>query len=88
MYRRFIDSGGAAGRWNLSTHHLGRKPKFSEAIRQQLRGWLQQWPDLTRAELQEKLRQQAQLGVSQPALWVVLRKMGLRPKKVTACART
>ena len=49
-------------------HHPGRKPKFTEAIRQRLRGWLQQRPDLTLAELQEKLLRQAQLGVSLPAL--------------------
>jgi transposase len=62
-------------------HRPGRKPKFTEPIRERLRSWLKQQPDLTLAELQERLRRQAQLGVSQPSLWVVLRKMGLRLKK-------
>jgi transposase len=69
------------GRMERIPHRPGRKPKFSEAIRERLRGWLQQQPDLTLGELQEKLHQQKQLRVSVPALWVVLRKMGLRLKK-------
>lgn len=62
-------------------HHPGRKPKFTEPIRDQLRGWLRQQPDLTLAELQEKLVHEKQLPVSVPSLWVVLGKMGLRLKK-------
>jgi len=62
-------------------HQPGRKPKFTEPIRQQLRSWLKQQPDLRLAELQQKLRQQEQLGVSLPSLWQVLRLLGLRLKK-------
>jgi transposase len=62
-------------------HHPGRKAKLTEAIRERLRAWLEQQPDLTLAELQEKLSQEKQLRVSRPCLWVVLRKMGLRLKK-------
>lgn len=63
-------------------HQPGRKPKLTEAIRERLREWLKQQPDLTLTELQEKLLQHSQLRVSQPSLWVVLRrKMGLRLKK-------
>ena len=62
-------------------HQPGRKPKFTELIRARLRSWLKQQPDLTLAELQDKLREDAQLGVSRPSLWVVLKKMGLRLKK-------
>ena len=63
-------------------HQPGRKPKLTEAIRERLRGWLKQQPDLTLAELQERLLEHSQLRVSQPSLWVVLRcKMGLRLKK-------
>jgi len=70
------------GKMERVPHRPGRKPQFTEAIRQQLRSWLKQQPDLTLAELQEKLHQQARLLVSQPSLWVVLRqKMGLRLKK-------
>lgn len=62
-------------------HHPGRKPKFTEPIREQLRGWLRQQPDSTLVELQEKLTAEKQLRVSVPSLWVVLGKMGLRLKK-------
>ena len=69
-------------------HYPGRKPKFSEPIRNRLRGWLRQEPDLTLAELQERLQQQLRLGVSRPSLWVVLRKkMGLRLKKSRSMPR-
>src|SRR5271157_1668936 len=33
-------------------HQPGRKPKFTEPIRERLRGWLKQQPDLTLAEMQ------------------------------------
>ncbi len=69
------------GKMERIPHHPGRKPKFTEPIRQQLRSWLKQQPDLTLAELQQKLRQHAQLGVSRPSLWQVLRLLGLRLKK-------
>lgn len=62
-------------------HRPGRKPKFSEPIRERLRSWLRQQPDLSLGELRDKLREQAQLGVSRPSLWVVLRQMGLRLKQ-------
>ena len=59
----------------------GRKPLFTAAVRERLRGWLGAQPDLTLGELQEQLREQVQLGVSRPSLWLVLRQMGLRLKK-------
>jgi len=62
-------------------HHPGRKPKFTPPVREQLCRWLEQQPDLTLAELQERLRQQARLPVSLPSLWTVLGKMGMRLKK-------
>jgi transposase len=70
------------GKMERIPHHPGRKAKFTEPIRDRLSAWLKQQPDLTLAELQEKLLQHARLRVSQPSLWVVLRnKMGLRLKK-------
>src|SRR5215831_10602212 len=69
------------GKMDRVPHQPGRKPKFSEPIRAQLRSWLQQQPDLTLVELQERLRAQVGLQVSVPSLWVVLRKIGLRLKK-------
>jgi transposase len=69
------------GKMERVPHQPGRKPKFTEPIRERLRSWLQQQPDLTLMELQEQLRAQERLPVSVPALWVVLRKIGLRLKK-------
>jgi len=68
-------------------HRPGRKPKFTSPIRQQIRAWLKDQPDLTLRELQEKLDQQAHLGVSLPSIWVVLKKMGLRLKKSRSTRR-
>ena len=62
-------------------HRPGRKPKFTPSIREQLRAWLKSQPDLTLAELQEKLWQVEKLSSSQVSLWTVLRKMGMRLKK-------
>jgi transposase len=62
-------------------HRPGRKPKFTEPIRDRLRGWIKHQPDLTLAELQQKLLEDAQLSVSRPSLWMVLKKVGLRLKK-------
>lgn len=69
------------GKMERVPHHPGRKPKFTEPVRQQLRSWLEQQPDLTLAELQEQLQQHRQLSVSLPSLWIVLRKIGMRLKK-------
>ena len=69
------------GQMERVPHHPGRKPKFTEPVRQQLRSWLEQPPDLTLAELQEQLRRQADVAVSLPSLWTVLRKIGMRLKK-------
>ena len=69
------------GRMEHIPFHPGRKPLFTPPIREQLRAWLKGQPDLTLAELQEKLHHSAHLRVSLPSLWMVLKKMGLRLKK-------
>jgi len=69
------------GQMERIVHRPGRKPKFTAPVREHLRGWLRQQPALTLAGLGEKLREQVKLMVSLPALWVVLKKMGLRLKK-------
>jgi len=70
-----------SGKMERILHQAGRKPKFTEPVRKDIRHWLQQQPDLTLRELQERLRRQVGLQVSVPSLWVVLRKIGLRLKK-------
>ena len=69
------------GQMERAPHHPGRKPKFTEPVRQQLRSWLEQQPDLTLAELREQVHRQVGLAVSLPSLWTVLRKIGMRLKK-------
>ena len=69
------------GQMERVPHRPGRKPKFTEPVRERLRDWLRHQPDLTLAELQEKLLGQVQVGVSRPSLWTVLKKMGWRLKK-------
>src|SRR5215467_465626 len=62
-------------------HHPGRKPKFTPALRERLKGWLKKQPDLTLKELQQKLEQEEHLRSSQFSIWATLKKMGLRLKK-------
>lgn len=69
------------GKMERTPHHPGRKPLFTPPIREQIRVWLKAQPDLTLAEIQEKLRQGEHLKSSLPSLWMVLKNMGLRLKK-------
>ena len=69
------------GKMERVPHRPGRKPKFTPPVREQLRRWLEQQPDLTLAELQEQLRQHARLSVSLPSLGMVLGKIGMRLNK-------
>jgi transposase len=67
-------------------NHPGRKPKFTEPMREQLRRWLRQQPDSTLAELQERLAHKKQLRASVPSLWMVLGQGGITLEK-NRCAR-
>lgn len=68
-------------------HRPGRKPKFTSPIRQQIRAWLKEQPDLTLMELQQKLEHHVQLQVSVPSIWAVLKNLGLRLKKSRSTRR-
>ena len=59
----------------------GTVRKVTAEVEQRLRGWVQAQPDLTLAELQQKLAKAHPLQVSIGRLWQVLRQMGLRLKK-------
>ncbi len=59
----------------------GTVRKVTAAVEQRLRGWVQAQPDLTLAELQQRLEKAHHLHVSIGRLWQVLRQMGLRLKK-------
>jgi transposase len=62
-------------------HRAGRKPHAGPEAQQQVRAWIAAKPDLTLAEIQDKLRSQAAVGLSIPQIWRLLRRMGLRLKK-------
>jgi len=62
-------------------HCAGRKPHAGAEARQQILVWIEAKPDLTLAEIQDKLRSQAAVKLSIPQIWHLLRKMGLRRKK-------
>jgi len=59
----------------------GPESKVTGAVQQQLRSWVRQQPDLTLAEIRERLWETARLPVSVPRVWQVLRRLKLRLKK-------
>src|ERR1039457_1538718 len=70
-----------SGQMERVEQRRGGKRKVTAAVEQRLLGWVQAQPDLTLAELQQKLEKAHHLHVSIGRLWQVLRQMGLRLKK-------
>jgi len=70
-----------SGQMERVEQRRGGNRKVTAAVEQQLREWVLAQPDLTLAELQQKLAQTQPLQVSIGRLWQVLRQMGLRLKK-------
>ena len=62
-------------------HKPGRKPHAGVEAQQQIRAWFVQQPDLTLAEVRQKLLSEAGVRLSLPQIWYLLRKLGLRLKK-------
>lgn len=62
-------------------YRAGRKPHAGPEAQQQVRAWIAAKPDLTLAEIQNKFRREANVTLSIPQIWYLLRKMGLRLKK-------
>ena len=62
-------------------HKPGRKPHTGIEAQQQVRTWFVQQPDLTLAEVQQKLLSEAGVSLSLPQIWKLLGKLGLRLKK-------
>jgi transposase len=58
----------------------GRLSRVTDAVKERLRGWLREQPDLTEAELRERLAGSG-VQVSKSRVGQVLRQMGLRRKK-------
>lgn len=59
----------------------GPRSKLTDEVQGQLRQWIGQQPDLTLAELQQRLLTERQLYSSRSRLWEVIHQMGLRLKK-------
>lgn len=62
-------------------HKPGRKPHAGTEAQQQVRAWFVHQPDLTLAEVQQKLLSETGVSLSLPQVWKLLRKLGLRLKK-------
>jgi transposase len=88
---RFLVSLGWAKKISVQRNHTGqaervihcpgRKPAVDAQTHPQLKGWFAAQPDLTLAEVQQKLKQEAGITLSVPQIWHLLRKLGLRLKK-------
>jgi len=59
----------------------GPRSKVTEAVEGQLRSWIRKQPDLTLAELQQRLWERQRLPISIGRLWGVLRELRLPLKK-------
>jgi len=70
-----------SGQMERVEQRRGSRPKVTPEVERRLRGWVEAQPDLTLAELQQKLDEADHLHVSIGRLWQVLRQMGLRLKK-------
>ena len=64
------------GRWRR-----GPQSRLTPALREWMREQVRQQPDLTLAELQQRLEQGQRLHFSLSWIWLVLRQLGLRLKK-------
>jgi transposase len=62
-------------------HRPGCKRRVGEAIEPQVLQWFRERTDLTLAELQAKLQQEAQISLCLSAVWRLVRRLGLRLKK-------
>jgi len=62
-------------------HQPGRKPHADLEAQQKVRSWIGDKPDLTLSEIQIMLSTEANVKLSLPQIWHLLRKLGLRLKK-------
>jgi transposase len=76
------------GLMERAIHRPGRKPVVDEERRKLLLSWIGKEPDLTLAQLQLRLDQQAGVAVSQVAIWRWLKRLGLRLKKSHSTPRS
>ena len=72
---------GRTGQAERVPHKPGRKPRAGTDAQRQVRIWFVQQPDLTLAEVRQKLLAEVAVTLSLPQVWKLLRKLGLRLKK-------
>ncbi len=70
-----------SGRMERVEQRRGVRRKVTVEVEQQLRVWVQKQPELTLAELQQKLEKSRHLQVSIGRLWQILRQQRLRLRK-------
>jgi len=69
------------GQMERPGYRAGRRSRVTPEIEATLRSWVQKQPDLTLAELQQRLQQTHSLHLSLGRLWLALRQLQLRRKK-------
>ena len=62
-------------------HHPGRKRKVDAAVERQVLNWVGERTDLTLEQLQAKLHEEAAISLCLSAVWLLVRRLGLRLKK-------
>jgi transposase len=77
-----------SGRATRVRHRPGRKRLAGGEVEKLVLSWLADKPDLTLAELRLKLAEQAQLSLSLSAVWLLVRRLGLRLKKSLSTPRS
>jgi transposase len=71
------------GQMERPGYRAGRRSRVTPEIEAELRSWVQQQPDMTLQELQQRLQQTHSMHLSIGRLWLALRQLQLRRKKNT-----
>lgn len=62
-------------------HYPGRKRKADAAVERQVLNWVGERTDLTLEQLQARLHEEAAISLCLSAVWLLVRRLGLRLKK-------
>ncbi len=75
------------GQIEIRVWRHGPQSRVSSVVREWMQEQMRRQPDLTLRELQQRLEQGQRLHLSLGWIWILLRRWGLRHKKIAACAR-
>ena len=70
-----------SGRPERVRHRPGRKRKVGTEVEQQVLKWVRGRTDLTLEQIQAKLYEEAEISLCLSAVWLLVRRLGLRLKK-------